>query len=109
MLNEIQGSRFRRGHTVRKLLNLLRRVVEHKHNDTKICVYNVHQSALATFFFGGGEWKSDTEEWNIADLFNLKCEKRNQQIRCLTSGLCTSYFDIKNQREHLKTSNMGQR
>jgi len=28
---------------------LLDRVVEHKLNGTKICVYNVHETALATF------------------------------------------------------------
>ena len=82
MLNEIQGSIFRQGYAVRKLLNLLERVVEHKRNDTKICVHNVHQTALAIF------WKkyrkSDTEKWNIADLFNLKCEERNQHISCVT-------------------------
>ena len=49
MLNEIQGSRFRQRYAVRKLLNLLERVVEHKCNGTKICVYNAHQTALATF------------------------------------------------------------
>lgn len=49
MLNEIQGSRFRQGYAVRELLNLLERVVEHKRNGTKICVYNVHHTALAIF------------------------------------------------------------
>ena len=49
MLNEIQGSRFRQGYAVRKLLNLLERLVEHKCNGTKICVHNVHQTALTTF------------------------------------------------------------
>jgi hypothetical protein len=49
MLNEIQGSRFRQGYAVRKLENLLERVVERKRNGTKICVNNVHQTALATF------------------------------------------------------------
>jgi hypothetical protein len=49
MLNEIQSNRFRQGYAVRKLLNLLERVVEHKRIGTKICVYNIHQTALATF------------------------------------------------------------
>jgi len=52
--------------------------------------------------------ENDTEKWNIADLVNLKCEKRNHYGKCLMSQhcwlLCTSYGEYRTARtrEELK-------